>query len=110
MIIKVGGQLLGIDVTTGNIIWRSTGLSFVTGSAKQDNLIYAIRVDAAIVALYPETGVEAGRIEISPNRTIEDDGGYVLHYAIAASDDYLAAYYGNSQELIVFEKVDLGQN
>jgi outer membrane protein assembly factor BamB len=106
MIINARGQLLAIDVATGRIVWRSTGLSFVTGLAQQDGLVYAIRRDAAIVGFNPETGQEVGWVEMTPNRTIEDDGGYVLHYAIAASDKYLAAYYGNSRELIVFEKVD----
>jgi hypothetical protein len=43
---------------------------------------------------------------MAPNRTIQDNQGALLHYAIAASDRFVAAYYGNSQELIVFEKVD----
>lgn len=106
MLINSGGQLFAIDNITGRIIWQSQGLHFVTGPAKQDNLIYTIRSDATIVAFEPETGEEVGTIEMTPNRTIEDDEGNVLHYAIATSDKFVAAYYGNSQELFVFEKVD----
>lgn len=106
LLINSGGQLFAINNATGEIIWQSEGLHFVTGPAKQDNLIYAIRSDATIVAFKPETGEEAGTIEMTPNRTIEDNEGYLLHYAIAASDKFVAAYYGNSQELIVFEKVN----
>jgi len=106
MIINAGGQLFAVAPKTGNIIWESEPHTFVTGVSVQDNVAYALRRDAAIVGLDPETGKEVGVIEMTPNRTIEDDGGYVTHYAIAVSDKFMAVYYGNSQELIVFKNVD----
>ena len=70
-----------------------------------DNLAYALRYDASIVGLDPETGEQVGVIEMAPNRTGEDDGGVFTYYGITTSDKYVVIYYGNSQELIVFEKV-----
>ena len=45
---------------------------------------------------------------MNPNQTKQDDEKleYNTYYDIAASDKFLAAYYDNSGELIVFEKVD----
>lgn len=106
MLINAGRQIYAIDVRNGEIIWRSDSANFITGVALGDDTAYALRYDAAIVGFDPKTGEQNGLIEISPNRTLEDDGSYVKHYAIAASDEFVAVYYGNSEELIVFEKTD----
>lgn len=105
IVLNAGGQISAIDNITGEIIWQAGG-RFIAGPIRQNNLIYAVRSDAEIVAFDFETGEEVGTVSISPNRTTEDDGGYVLHYAIAASDKFVAVYYGNSHELIVFENVE----
>ncbi len=109
IILNAGGHLYTLDSTTGNIIWQSEDW-FITGPTVQDDLVYAVRFDAAIIAFDLETGAEIGKVTLTPEKTNEDDGRYVLHYAIDASDNFVAVYYGNSQELIVFEKVENTDN
>jgi hypothetical protein len=70
-----------------------------------DNLLYAIRGDAAIVGLDPKTGKQVGIIEMTPKEApSQNKGGYTTYYTIAASDKLVVVYYSISQELIVFEK------
>jgi outer membrane protein assembly factor BamB len=105
MFVNAGGRLFAIKAETGKIVWQSTGADFVTTVARGNDLLYAIRDDAAIVGFEPETGKQVGLIEIAPNQNLEYTGGYVPYYTIAASDKFVVVYYSNSQELIVFEKV-----
>lgn len=105
MLINAGGKLFAVDTKNGNINWQTPDSDFITGVTLGDSLAYAIRQDAAIVGFDSGTGEQVGTIEMSPHRTREDDGGYVKHYAIDASEEYVAVYYGNSQELILFEKL-----
>lgn len=107
MLVNINEQLLGLHTKTGDIIWQSPAKTkFITPIALGGNIAYAIQHDATIVGLDPETGKKIGTITMAPNRTREDDGGYVTHYAISASDQFVAAYYGNSQELFVFKRTD----
>lgn len=109
IVLNAGGQISAIDNIRGEAIWQADG-QFIAGPARQGDLIYAVRADAAIVAFNLKTGEEIGTVNMSPNKTTEDDGGYVLHYAMAASDKFVAVYYGNSHELIVFENIEsIGQ-
>jgi len=99
--------IYAIDIESGDIVWQSKD-TYVTNIAAGDGLIYAISEDASIVGLDAKTGQLAGRVEIEPKRTYQDDEdlGYNTYYNIAASDKYLAAYYDNSGELIIFEEKD----
>ncbi len=113
MLLTARGQIFGMETSTGEVIWQTTDTQadfihpeYITGVALQGNLAYAIRYDAAIVGFKPETGEQVGIIKMMPDRTLEDDKGDVKHYAIATSDKFVAVYYGNSQELIVFERVE----
>lgn len=108
MILKIAHQfrgLVGIDIKSGNIKWEVSDKFRFLDVAGLDNVAYALRYDASIVGLDPETGEQVGVLEMTPNRTGEDDGGFATYYGITTSDKYAAVYYGNSQELIVFEKV-----
>jgi outer membrane protein assembly factor BamB len=107
--INSAGDIFAIDVQTGDIKWDFTQDNYITGLALGDNQLYAIRNDAAIVRFDPETGEQVGIIELAPKQDIEYKGGevpYTPYYTIAASDKFVAAYYSNSQELIVFERVE----
>lgn len=109
MIMKIAHQfrgLVGVEIKSGNIKWEISDKFRFLDVAAIDNLAYALRYDASIVGLNPETGEQVGVIEMTPNRTGEDDEGFTTYYGIATSDKYAVVYYGNSQELIVFEKVD----
>lgn len=107
MIVNGAGRLFAIKVNTGDIVWQSSEANIVSNIAMGHDLLYAIRDDAAIVGFDPKTGKLVGVIEMIPNQTPDtNNAGYTTYYTIAASDKFLAAYYGDSQELIVFEKVD----
>jgi len=109
MILNLAHQfvgLVGVDINNGNIIWEiSDDARFIDVTAF-DKLAYALKYDASIVGLDPETGEQVGIIKMTPNHTKEDDGGVFTYYGITTSDKYLAVYYGNSKELIVFEKAN----
>lgn len=107
MFINAGGELFAFKAETGDIIWQTTGANFITPAVLGDNLLYAIRGDAAIVGLDPKTGKQVGIIEMMPNEApSQNKGGYTTYYTIAVSDKLVAVYYSISQELIVFEKKD----
>jgi outer membrane protein assembly factor BamB len=113
MLLTARGQIFGIKARTGEVVWQTpdnqttfTHPEYITGVALQGNLAYALRYDAAVVGFDPETGEQVGIIQMMPDRTLEDDKGYVRLYTIATSDRFVAVYYGNSQELIVFEKIE----
>lgn len=111
MLLTSRGQIFGVRTRTGEVVWQTpdtqttfTHPEYITGVVLQGNLAYALRYDAAIVGFNPETGEQVGIIKMLPNRTMEDDAGEVKYYAIATSGKFVAVYYGNSQELIVFER------
>lgn len=113
MLLNSRGQIFGIETRTGEIVWQTADTQttyihpqYITNAALQDERAYALRYDAAIVGFNPETGEQVGIIKMMPDRTLEDDKGDVIHYAITTSEKFVAVYYGNSQELIVFEKVN----
>ena len=113
MLLNARGQIFGIKARTGEIIWQTTDTQttythpqYITSVALQDDLAYALGYDAAIVGFNPKTGEQVGIIKMMPDRTLEDDKGYVRLYAIATSERFVAVYYGNRQELIVFEGME----
>lgn len=113
MLLNARGQIFGLEARTGAVVWQTTDTQttythpqYITGVALQGQLAYALRYDAAIVGFNPKTGEPVGFVKMRPDRTLEDDQGDVKLYAIATSNEFVAVYYGNSQELIVFERVD----
>jgi hypothetical protein len=106
MVLNAGGRIFAVKAKTGEVLWRTEDARFITGLALQDKVVYAVRDDAAIVGFNPETGEQVGIIEMEPSHTRANDRRATPHYAIAASDEIIAVYYGNSQELIVFERVE----
>jgi|GEM_PF-5979691 len=107
MLINGGGQIFAINSRTGDITWQSSETGLVSNIASGGDLLYAIRSDAAIVAFDLNTGMRVGMIEMSPRQAPPTNSrGYTTFYTIAASDRFVAVYYGNSQELIVFEKTN----
>lgn len=107
MFLGTEDAIYALEIETGNSRWKVKD-NYVTNIAIGGDLIYAIRDDAAIVGLDYQTGHIVGIIEMNPGRTKQDDEKleYDTYYDIAASDKFLAAFYGNSGELIVFEKID----
>jgi outer membrane protein assembly factor BamB len=106
MFINGGGELFAVRTQTGDIVWQSKESSFLTPAVFGEDGLYAIRDDTAIVGLDPETGKQVGVVEIKPKQDLTFKGGYKPYYTVAASNKYVVAYYSNSLELIVFEKID----
>jgi outer membrane protein assembly factor BamB len=107
MFINGAGNLFAIQAGTGDIIWQSEKAHYVTPIVLGGDLLYAIRKDAVIVGFESAKGETVGTIEVSPPNTPPvNSSGYTTYYTIAASNRFVAAYYGNSQELIVFERVE----
>lgn len=98
-------EIYARNLESKEVNWQ-TNDKYVSNIAYGDGLIYAIRNDASIVGLDYETGQIVGAIEMKPNQTNQDDQtlGHVTYYNIAASESFVAAYYGNSRELIVFQR------
>lgn len=90
-----------VDRDTGEISLEPQNL-FISNISYGNGLIYAINGNASITGFDYKTGQKVGSIEIRPMQT--QNGVY---YILATSDDFLAAYYDSSQELIVFEHTDV---
>lgn len=99
-------QVFALSIQTGKIKWKSAE-EFVSNIAYSQEMIFAVRGDASIVALSPESGQMVGQVTMGPSETFQKRG-YQRRgdYLVAASDEYLAVYYRDSQDLIVFERED----
>lgn len=90
-----------VNKDTGEVSLEPQNL-FISNISYGNGLIYAINRNASIIGSDYKTGQKVGIIEIKPMQT--QNGVY---YILATSNDFLAAYYDNSQELIVFERTDI---
>jgi outer membrane protein assembly factor BamB len=90
-------RLDAVDTRTGILQWTYPG-PLVSNFVLSDDTLYAIRQDGALVGIDPRTGREKGYVQFSPART--EEGSRSTIYWIAASDGWVFAYFGDSQELI----------
>jgi len=98
-------QIVALSTRDSQILWRSDG--YVSNVTLSQDLLFAIKGDASIVAINAITGEQMGEVTMEPAQTYQYKGTqHWGDYLIAASDKYVAAYYGDSQELIVFERTD----
>ena len=98
-------EIVALSIDNGQILWRSGG--YVSNIALSQNLLLAIKGNASLVALNPKTGEQVGEVTVQPAQTYQYKGTqHWGDYVVAASDRYIAAYYDDSQELIVFERTD----
>lgn len=95
-------DVTAIDTGTGNQAWRYSK-RIISNLAMESGIIYAIREDAAVVAINSFNGEELGYITVSPGFT-EDSGSRVKSYLVATAKDTVVAYYGDNQELIAYSK------
>lgn len=119
-----GGDVYAVNTSSGEVQWTyedadvispsTTSVdkryvnSLVSKLAYGKDALYFVKSNGTIVGLDPQTGQEIGKIAVSPPPVYYDDEGLFqdTYYLIAASDRYVAAYFGDSQELIVFERTD----
>jgi outer membrane protein assembly factor BamB len=99
-------QIVALSTKDGQILWRSEG--YVSNMALSQDLLFAIKGDASIVAIDVITGAQIGAITVEPAQTYQYKGTqHWGDYLIAASNKYVATYYSDSQEFIVFERTDV---
>lgn len=94
-------RLIAVDRLTGNLQreWEyERGL--VSNFVMSQNVVYAIRSDGVLVGISPRTGKEEGHIKFAPSQT--ESNVRTIAYWVAASEDKVFAYFGDSQELIAF--------
>ncbi len=94
--------LMGIDLNTGETIWRRSD-EFSSNFVIIDDLLYVISKDARILVLDPDTGRTSGFAQFLPNSVINQkhrDTG------IAVNNNMMYAYFEDSQELIAFERMN----
>lgn len=94
-------DVIAIDNLSGRQIWKYRN-KIVSDLAAKSGVIYAIRTDAAIVAIDLATGEEIGYISIEPHVTETSTRSNA--YLITVSEDMLFVYYSDSQELIAFSR------
>ncbi len=100
-------EAASISIYSGDFLWYSTGNNFVTPMVTDGRLLYVMSDNAQITGIDPGSGNQVGVVEVNPAQTpVTNKGGFTTFYTLAASKQYVVAYYGDSQELIVFEIVD----
>ena len=92
--------LHAIDTTDGSLQWYALEDNLVSNFAIIDQTVYVIRGDGDIVGLALDTGQEVGAIEFDTDQTDPNRNAYLL----SASDHKLFVYYGDSRELIAFQR------
>lgn len=92
--------LHAIDTTNGLLQWYALEDDLVSNFAIIDQTVYAIRRNGGIVGLAIDTGQEVGTIEFYTDQTDPNRNAYLL----SASDHKLFVYYGDSRELIAFQR------
>lgn len=108
------GDIYALNPETGDIYWqyKLSGKDYypfnnclIPKVAYGAGLLYTIKSDAALVGLDPQTGDEVGSLTVSPPPMYRDISGDQSGPCniVAASDKFLAVYYSDSSEVIVFE-------
>lgn len=95
-------DLFALDNLNGTQIWKYNN-KIVSNLTLDGNAIYVILEDASIVSIDAFTGEKLGSINIGPQYT-ENYGSRSLPFLIAATNDMIFVYYGDSREIIAFAK------
>jgi outer membrane protein assembly factor BamB len=95
----VFGGLVGLDLTTGKLVWEHPG-EFYSNFVIADNLLYVISKEAEILLLDPKTGQTVGVAELLPSSV---DTFHPIS-AISVNESMLYVYFTDSQELIAFKR------
>lgn len=97
---------LEFDNETGEVPMDISN-QLVSNIAYSNGLIFAINGEGSVVGFDYKTGQPAGKLKTQSDIPITNQPLTQNQLTIAASDKYVAAYYGDSQELIVFERTDV---
>jgi outer membrane protein assembly factor BamB len=86
-------------ISSGEDCWKTTE-RYISNYAIANELLYAVNESGALVALDINTGQEVGRLTFT-GLPPQDPGGYP--FWVAADEEYVLVYFGDSQELIAFK-------
>jgi outer membrane protein assembly factor BamB len=92
--------IYAINLPTGDVRW-SIQEQILSNIANGQGSIFAISDKGNILVWDIDTAEPIGEIFATPR--IQGDRKYQNHFSVNANDQYLAAYYGDSQQLVVFE-------
>ena len=90
-----------IDKADGIPLWDYEH-ELVSNLILHGDMIYGIRTDASLISIDPETGDQIGQVSMTPRGT--EFGSRTTAYWVAAFDDMVYTYYGDSRELIAFRQ------
>jgi outer membrane protein assembly factor BamB len=92
--------IYAINLPTGDVRWRIED-KIISNIAIGQESIFAVSDEGNILAWDIHTAEPIGEIIITPQ--IQGDRKYQNRYSVNANEQFLAAYYGDSQQLVVFE-------
>lgn len=94
-------DIIAVDEKTGDRLWQYEK-KIISNLATDSGVIYAVREDAALVAINAYNGEEIGFVSITPSFT-EETGSRSIPYYVTAAKGMVIVYYGDSQEIIAFQ-------
>lgn len=93
-------SIFAINLPTGDVRW-SIQEKILSNIAIGQESMFAISDEGNILAWDIHTAEPIGEIIVTPK--IQPDRKYQNRYSVNANDQFLAAYYGDSQQIVVFE-------
>jgi outer membrane protein assembly factor BamB len=101
LVLRVGypSSLFALEASTGRTVWRVEE-DLASDPVIFQGKVYAITVDAELVALDPSTGLRIGSIQFSP--AVTNGLSRRNLYSVTASDEILVVYFGDSCEILIY--------
>lgn len=93
-------SIFAINLPTGDIRW-SIQERIISNIAVGQGVIFAISDEGNILAWDIHTAKPIGEIIVTPQ--VQPERKYQNRYSINANDQFLVVYYGDSQQVVVFE-------
>jgi len=108
-VVTFGGQLFVLDEATGEIVWHTEPLNSLTHPERivsnitiADAVVYYLTQDSQLRALNIDTGEVIGAIEFTPSLFTLGTNVKNYRYDVAANDNFVAVYFGDSDQLFSF--------
>lgn len=109
LVVTFGGQLFALHQPTGEIVWNTEipnslvhSERIVSNVTVVDEVVYYLTQDAQLRVVNMNTGELISTVEFTPSLfTLQTDVNN-YRYDIAADNDLVAVYFGDSDQLFVF--------
>jgi hypothetical protein len=102
------GQIVALDRRTGAILWQTAPGSVLSNIAVSNGLAFYLTSEAQLYAVNAQTGDKFRTIEFLP--AIPDEDIVNRRFAVAASENSVVVYLGDSQQMFVFRVLADTQN